>query len=268
MTIMMPMPTNLSLTDVSKQDGSRVWLESEDDYLRIHTFIKDGLPRIHAVSTRFPPVTEECVIPNRDLYSDRQYIDYDSNTYPPDGAESVFLDDRFLANEDWDVLGKMYYRKLSVKFCRFSHDPNYTKTAPYSRIRDRPSCCICDWSFDIEHLWIGGNPTGEYFHNFSSYGLDFSLYGKFKNGLMTMLGIRPLDYSEIVKLADAELAKLSGAQINIEKRDAYLQKWGAGEERWRGEVPIFVTEPGLFGSTRKSSIIIDLPCKSPSRTSK
>lgn len=227
----------------------RVWLQPLGHEC-LAEFISTVLSEHHEMICQLPSSGVETVY--YDVFDPFcKFALFQTDYYPPDGYESLFVFVSDLVPSPWGMLNPFgagrRCRSISIALAKIVHDPYHAEhaVANLCHPRLRPSSVELEWGFDVEHIWQDGSPTNEYsFHCTSSDVRSTSHL----LSLLSHLGVEVVTTADINDLQSVrDLERASGISIIFE--DLYEERWDSDLEIWRGFVKINERK-GFFGSRR------------------
>lgn len=233
----------------------RVWL-LDGGFQKLHQFVNELCDLAYDTSCKVAPSDSE----NRcyDTVSDLHFHRYDSDYYPIDGYESIFVE---FSDSIPSPLGNLgvgpdatdFGRSMRIFMGRIEHDPthgrnNYADTKPP---RLRKSKLVEKWGISVAHRFVNGHPTLNFDYSLTAFPLSWqSEHTANYKGLLTTLGIEAVTGYNIKTLPQVRKA-LSDLNGNIGFHFFHEEVWRPSQHIWQPYLNVTIKTGWLSSEERQ-----------------
>ncbi len=181
-------------TELGYSSHNRVWL-LDGGFEKLHAFVNELCDLVYEKSSKVSPSESknQCY----DTISDIHFTRYDTDFYPPDGFESIFVEFRDYIPSPFGNIGVReedtdFDRPLCIFLGRVEHDPdhgenNVSETEPP---RLRKSKLVEKWGISVKHRFIDRKPTLKFFYSLFATSISTQCqYSTNYSGLLSVLGL-------------------------------------------------------------------------------
>lgn len=242
---------------------SRVWL-LDGGFEKLHLFINELCNLVYGKSAKVSPSESDnqCY----DTISEIHFPRYDTDFYPPDGHESVFVEfDDFIpspfGNQGVREGATDFDRPMRIFFGRVEHDPDHGKNnvSETKQPRLRKSKLVEKWGISVNHIFIDRKPTLDFSYSLTAYALSWQdKYSPNYKGLLSVLGLEAVSGvgqyclvkgKPVTSLTDVRKA-LSDSNGTIVYEPIHEEEWLPASKSWQPFVSVTV-KSGWFSSEKR-----------------
>lgn len=246
---------------------SRVWL-MDNGFERLHEFVNKLCDLAYLASCRIPSIESEnkCY----DVVSDIHFPRYDTDFYPPDGYESIFVEFHdFIpspfGNQGVRAEATDYDRPMRIFMGRVEPNPSHGKgnVSQTEPPRLRKSKLIEKWGIDVDHRFADRLPTLDFSYSLTSHHVGWqSEHSPNYKGLLSVLGLVPVvgegKYGIVRGQCVTSLPEVQKALSEVDGSIVYEvvheEDWLPSRQVWRPFIDVTV-KSGWF-STEKRRIFL------------
>ena len=196
-----------------------------------------------------------------DTISEIHFPRYDTDFYPPDGYESVFVEFHDLIPSPFGNQGVRegatdFDRPMRIFFGRVEHDPDHGKNnvSETKQPRLRKSKLVEKWGIRVKHRFVDRKPTLDFSYSLTAHELSSQdQYSPNYKGLLSVLGLEAVagggQYCLVTGLPDVRKALLD-SNGTIVYESVHEEVWQPENESWRPFVDVTV-KSGWFSSDKR-----------------
>ena len=215
-----------------------------------------------------------------DTTSDIHFSRYETDFYPPDGYESIFVEFSDFIPSPFGNLGVRdestdFDRPMRIFLGRVEHNPDHGKNnvSETEPPRLRKSKLVEKWGIRVEHRFIDRKPTAKFLYSLTAHSLTSQCqYSPNYKGLLSVLGLEvvtggdnwPVSGKPVTSLSDVR-KELSDVNGTIVYESVHEEEWRP-EKIWRPFIEITV-KSGWFSSEKRRMYLQSSTCKQRPPTS-
>jgi hypothetical protein len=248
-------------TNLDYSSHSRVWLAG-GGFERLHALVNELCDLAYVKSLKVSPADNE--YPCHDTISDIRFPSIDTDFYPPDGYESIFVEfhepSSMRKQGDRDV-SIDFNRPMHIFLGRIEHDPNHGKnnvleTKPP---RLRKSKLVEKFGLMVVQRYIDRQPTPNFSYSLTAFSLSSQdQYSPNHKGLLSILGLEVVtdgsEYGPVrgkcvksLPLVQKALSDVNGSLVN---ESVYEEEWRPALGTWQPFIDVTI-KSGRFATEKR-----------------
>ena len=219
---------------------TRLWLKG-NGFSQLQEAVHDLCEKIYPMSCRLtPPFDPAWEYVYYDINSSVQFRLYETDTYPPDGFQSLFFSPTDYIPSPLGNLGsrpgQTFERQVKVCAGAIVYNPKHIKSGSE---RSRPSTFREDWGIELKHHFEAGEPTNRFEFDLPIRALAYPLgYQTNYKGFFESLnskGVEPVLFQDLPRYPEYNRIKSKIIPTSIATENGYLmQRFDEAQKRWRG----------------------------------
>ena len=241
---------------------SRVWL-LDGGFERLHLFVNELCNLAYEKSAKVSPSEsqDQCY----DTISEIHFSRYDTDFFPPDGYESIFVEFRDFIPSPFGNQGVRedatdFDRPMRIFLGRVDHDPEHGKSnvSETKQPRLRKSKLVEKWGISVDHRFIERKPTLDFSYSLTAYAVSGqSQYSPNYKGLLSILRLEVVTGGgqyclvkgkPVASLPDVRKV-LSNCNGSIIYESVHEEEWQSANRTWQPFVDVTV-KSGWFSSEK------------------
>ena len=229
----------------------------DNGFDKLHKFVNDICDLAYIVSCRIDPnkSRNQCY----DTISNICFSRYETDFYPEDGYESIYIEFNDTIPSPFGELGVKqdainFERSMRIFMARIEYDPRHGESnyAETQTPRIRKSKLVEKWGLDVYHKYLNRQPTFEFSYSITEYEISHqSEYSPNYKGLLSTLGLITLSENERNK---SNLFKNSLSNINISDvvyKTFLEEEWQQKISMWRPFIDVNMKTGWLSSEIRR-----------------
>lgn len=249
------LPGPKAFTNLEYSGHGRVWFRN-GGFEYLHEIVNDLCDLAYGISSKIDPSDSENQI--FDAIPGYHFSRWETDYYPPDGYESVFVEFRDRIPSPFGNLGvksgdRDFDRSVHVFKGRIEHDPLHTERSAINEQppRIRKSKLVEEFGIEVKHRFVDRQATTNF--SYSLTGHTLSSQGEYSpnyKGLLKLLGLVAVTGSELKNMPEV-IKALSGTGGSINFEFFHNEIWQPLHKIWQPCFDVTVKTGWLSSDQRR-----------------